>query len=65
MSKISDFIAIFGAHQTLKSARKVDAQDVDSELANGYADPDVYSSLDVEDIYDEEELENAIDEEWD
>jgi hypothetical protein len=53
MSLITEFISIFGAQDTDNPA--ADAQPQARE---------VYSSFDVEDIYDEE-YDNAIDEEWD
>jgi hypothetical protein len=59
MSFLTEFIAIFGTQEAEETASN-GALVADS----GMHEPEVYSSLDVEDIYDEE-YDNAIDEEWD
>jgi hypothetical protein len=65
MSKIIDFLSILGADQLFDSARaNHGVQKNKSHDENNDADKDVYSSFDVEDIYDEE-YDEVIDEEWD
>lgn len=64
MSLITDFIAIFGAHQAVKAATTKKAHERQTHYADGFSEPEVYSSFDVEDIYDED-YDNTIDEEWD
>jgi hypothetical protein len=63
MSLITDFLARFSGDNTLEAT--VDkSDDQSSHYADKYIDSDVYTSFDVEDIYDEE-IEDVVDEEWD
>ena len=63
MSIITDFLAILGVEQMAKSARN-SQQDKQPHYSDSYTEEELYTSFDVEDIYDEE-LDEVIEEEWD